>query len=282
MEKNINNIKESLKGIFPESEIDAYIHWILDHLRGYSRMDIALNKNEILSEEETDKVKEIVKRLQNKEPIQYILGETEFCGLQIKVTPDVLIPRPETEEIVTVIRDETDHASLRILDIGTGSGCIPLALKKYFPEAQVSACDVSEKALHVARENGMRNKLLVNFFQCDILSKANKNAAVFDVIVSNPPYVRQSEKQWMDDNVLKYEPHLALFVEDEDPLLFYRAILNFSQNHLKKGGRLYLEINENLSEQINDLMLQYDYENVSIRKDLQGKDRMVCGTSASR
>lgn len=277
MEKNINYIKENLKELFPEQEIDAFIHWIFDHIKGYSRIDLVLNKNEHLKNEDTLKVKQIVDRLKNKEPIQYILGETQFCGLSIKLSKDVLIPRPETEEIVEYIRQETAHSELRILDIGTGSGCIPLALKNYFPEAQVSACDISEEALEVAKENGVRNKLLVNFFKHDILSKDHLQGARFDLIVSNPPYVRKSEMKHMEANVLEHEPHLALFVENDDPLIFYRAILAFSRHHLSTGGRLYFEINENLGAQLVDLMEAAGFNNILLKKDLQGKERLLTG-----
>lgn len=275
MEKNINYIKESLRGIYPDAEIDAFVSWIFSHLKSYSRVDLVLNKDEVLDKDDSDAIKRIVKRLRKKEPIQYILGSTYFCGLELEVAPGVLIPRPETEEIVESIRKEIGEEDA-ILDVGTGSGCIALSLKKYKPLTKVSACDVSEKALAIARSNGENNKLVVNFFLLDILKEGNLQTN-YDVIVSNPPYVRKSEMRLMLSNVVDYEPHLALFVEDADALIFYKAIVGFAGKHLNRSGKLFFEINEALADEVKLLMEENGFTKVFVRQDLQGKDRLVGG-----
>jgi release factor glutamine methyltransferase len=203
------------------------------------------------------------------------LGETEFFGLRLKVAPGVLIPRPETEELVQWIIDLVKPADPSILDIGTGSGCIALALKNELKNAQVSAVDFAEHALEIARKNVRMNQLEVEFIKADILNWQNYNWELFDVIVSNPPYVREQEKKAMQPNVLKFEPEKALFVSDDKPLVFYREIARFAQKYLKDEGELFFEINENLGEETVELLQGENFSDVELKKDLHGKMRML-------
>jgi release factor glutamine methyltransferase len=221
------------------------------------------------------KIEEIVKRLQRFEPIQYILGETEFFGLKLRVDPSVLIPRPETEELVDwVICSGMENKPL-ILDVGTGSGCIALALKKEIKNADVTALDISEKALETAQKNAEMNHLDIRFLQADMMQWKNKDWKRFDLIICNPPYIREKEKEAMFPNVLKYEPGNALFVPDADPLVFYRETALFAWQFLQKRGWLYFEINENLECEMADLMKETGFQNTQIKKDMNGKARML-------
>ncbi len=246
-----------------------------------------INRSEYLSKknEAVDLMKEtsllsILDELKSGKPLQYVLGETEFYDLPFKVNSSVLIPRPETEELVDwIIKDLLSRKQTKplILDIGTGSGCIPIVLKKNIPEAVVSAIDISGDALETAIKNSVLNKVEVKFHLHDIL-KSNSDyfkGCYFDVIVSNPPYVMQSEKELMHHNVLEYEPHQALFVDDTDPLIFYKAIAKFAASHLKKGGFLFLEINENLGLETVALLNDFGFKNIELRQDLPGKERMI-------
>ena len=276
MQKNINYIKQTLTPIYGQHETSAFVRWIMHALLGYSSTDILMNSNRVLSEDITAEVKQIVERLKRFEPIQYILQSAEFYGLNLYVDPNVLIPRPETEELVSLIVNSKNSYAPKILDIGTGSGCIALSLKKAIPNADVWACDVSEAALSVAEKNARAHNLDVNFFRCNILATDTINEfTVFDIIVSNPPYVLQSEKKQMQENVLSYEPHLALFVEDDDPLLFYRAIALFAQKHLNSSGVLWFEINENKGKEVEEMLVKSSFCNVHIFSDIYGKHRFV-------
>ena len=217
-----------------------------------------------------------VKDLLKNKPIQYIIGETEFCDLKFKVNENVLIPRPETSELVYKIveRQKTkDKRQLSILDIGTGSGCIAISLAKNIPGSKVHALDISEKALEVAKENAINNNVDVTFINDDILSLKNNIDTKFDIIVSNPPYVRELEKADMRDNVLNWEPHNALFVSDNDPLIFYRNILEFAKTHLNENGEIWFEINEYLGKEMTDLCKEYGFSDIEIFKDFRGKER---------
>lgn len=221
---------------------------------------------------------EIQERLLQQEPVQYVLGQADFYGLKFKVTPDVLIPRPETEELVHWILEANNLITPTILDIGTGSGCIPITLKKKIPKAAVSAIDVSEKALAIAQENANLNEVVISFLQIDILQKKNwATLSQFDIIVSNPPYIPTKESHLMPTWVKDFEPSLALFVENDDPLLFYRTIGVFALTHLQKGGSLFFETNEFNAKEVCDLLKKLGYAKVEIEKDLFGKDRMVVG-----
>ncbi len=242
-----------------------------------------LRKDE-LSETQEAKLKEIQTRLLAKEPIQYVLGMTYFYDLKFKVDPAVLIPRPETEELVAwILEDQPKNLNLRILDIGTGSGCIPITIKSKAPNFQVAALDISEGALTVAKENADLNQVEIAFQNLDILKKENwKILPSFEVIVSNPPYIPFKEKQLMSTNVLDHEPEIALFVTNEDPLIFYRTIIDLAKEHLVKGGWLYFETNEYNATKVEALFFNAGFFDIEKQKDLQGKDRMVKGRFGTR
>lgn len=281
MTETLSYIRESLHGIYPDSEISALTRLIMERVCHLMPHHLLFCRDKVLAEEEKERIREIVGRLKQMEPIQYILGTADFFSLLFEVNPSVLIPRPETEELVDRILAETPDrktARIRVLDIGTGSGCIAIALKKHLPEASVTALDVSEAALEVARRNAKRNNVAVTCLQADVLQMEEFKQAVpvmQDVIVSNPPYVRESEKEEMEQNVLANEPHLALFVPNEDPLLFYRQIARFGRDRLKKHGRLYFEINAAFGERTVRLLEAEGYTNVKLYQDLAGRDRMV-------
>jgi release factor glutamine methyltransferase len=270
--------RKELEGLYDEGEISAFIDLCAGHYLGLSRTALTLKQQETISESELLKFSQAVKQLKQHRPIQYILGEADFCGMKLKVNEHVLIPRPETEELVEWIKQEekdADHQRLVMLDIGTGSGCIALALKKFFPASSVHAMDVSEQALAVARANSDALQLPLGLARGDILHPQPGAWPSPHVIVSNPPYIRHSEALDMDKNVLEHEPHLALFVPDEDALLFYRAIAAFALHNLAPGGRLYLEINSSKGDEVKQLLESSGFWEVELRKDLSGKDRMV-------
>ncbi|MCB0479078.1 MAG: peptide chain release factor N(5)-glutamine methyltransferase [Crocinitomicaceae bacterium] len=267
--------QNKLNELYSDSEIRHLTNLALEKVTGLNRTELLLAKDQTVSESDLLKLRSIVKELLQKKPIEYILGETEFSGMLFKVSPAVLIPRPETEELIRLIEKEVRDPQT-ILDIGTGSGCIPIALKSHFTKAEVYGMDVSDKALNIARENAENLKVDVQFIQEDILQPQGAYKS-FDLIVSNPPYVLESDKREMEANVLDFEPHLALFVPDEDPLLFYREILKFSEKNLKKGGSLYFEIHEKYANPIKQLFLDAGYVSVEIHQDFYGKDRIVKG-----
>ena len=267
--------KKTLSELYPSEEIQSFFNILSEKYLNLSRIEIALNRDRRLTETEAEKFQKAILRLQNHEPVQYIIGETEFYGLPFKVNKHTLIPRPETEELVEWILSEFPPSGARgILDIGTGTGCIAISLAKNLPNAKISALDISEEALKIAEANAKLNKVEVNFFQKDILA-AETLPKQYDVIVSNPPYVRELEKKQMQQNVLKYEPHSALYVKDEDPLLFYRAISRLAKNHLNPGGKLFFEINEYLAYEMTELLKAEGFKNIEIKKDIYGKDRML-------
>jgi release factor glutamine methyltransferase len=275
MQTAINHILSELKGLYPETEIKSFSYLIIEKLTGFSRTEIIVNKNTLFSDEQHHVIETFIEKLKKNVPIQYILGETEFFGLTFNVNESVLIPRPETEELVEWIHSENNRsADLNILDIGTGSGCIAIALKHEFPNASVHAFDISEQALNTARSNAERNKLDVTFSRTDILN-APETEQRWDIIVSNPPYVTEQEKSSILPNVLEHEPHLALFVPDNDPLLFYRSIALFAKQHLKPQGKLYFEINRSFGVETMELLTNLGFCNVELRKDISGNDRMV-------
>ncbi|MDP4274906.1 MAG: peptide chain release factor N(5)-glutamine methyltransferase [Bacteroidota bacterium] len=276
-------IRQGLANRYPKSEVQGFIRIIFEHLLSYSQTDLVLKPEQLIPAATFDKINEIISRLQKNEPVQYILGETEFYGLRFKVNSHVLIPRPETEELVKWISDEVHPGGkTRILDIGTGSGCIAVALAKNIAGAEVDAIDVSEPALKVAAGNAALNKVNINFYYCDILkNQPFPSSSLFEVIVSNPPYVRESEKKLMLPNVLDYEPSLALFVPDEDPLRFYRAIAAFAWEHLVENGHLYFEINEALFDEISLLLKNLNFSGIKIRKDINEKCRMISCTKGN-
>lgn len=275
MQSTIQYLKTELGALYPAGEVESMTRQIIEWITGWDFTRQLIHRNETFTREQSEKVRSIVQRLLKHEPLQYILGETFFSGLKIRVTPAVLIPRPETEELVGLISDHNLPDGSRLLDIGTGSGCIALALKNRFPETTVSACDISPDALAIARENSLINQLDVDFFQADILSWNSRKWPLFDVIVSNPPYVTVSEKKQMQRNVLDFEPPTALFVADNNPLLYYRAIAAFASEYLKKGGFLFFEINEKFGPETANLLRVQGFAEVQLKTDLQGKNRMV-------
>ena len=269
---------EQLCSIYDNDEANAMILILLEHYFNITRVKMALEPDMRLSESEMLTFHFAVKDLLKNKPIQYIIGETEFCDLKFKVNENVLIPRPETSEMIYKIVNRqrtTDNRQLSILDIGTGSGCIAISLAKQIPNSKVYALDISEKALEVAKENAINNDAEVAFIHNDILSLKNKIETKFDIIVSNPPYVRELEKAEMRDNVLNWEPHNALFVSDNDPLIFYRNILEFAKNNLKQNGEIWFEINEYLGKEMTDLCKEYGFSDVEIFKDFRGKERAL-------
>ena len=278
---------DSLRNIQDEQEIESFFFILTEYLHNLKRVDVALNPNFELSEDDVEKWNAILAELQLEKPIQYITGEAWFYGLRFEVNENTLIPRPETEELVDWILSSsiTQHPTpLAILDIGTGSGCIPISLKANLPQANVSAIDVSEKALEVAKRNATSNKVEINFIQTNIievedlsqLPTSNFQPPTFiDIIVSNPPYVRNLEKEEIKKNVLDYEPHLALFVEDTDALLFYRKIAQLALRNLSPNGLLFFEINQYLRQETVELLENLGFKNIELKKDMYGNDRMI-------
>lgn len=276
MQTTIQYIEKELADLYPKSEIQGFIRIIFEHVCGFGYTGFLLHKYEEIKVVHRKEIEEIVERLKQFEPLQYILGETEFFGLKLKVKPGVLIPRPETEELVQWMTKTPWPPNPKILDVGTGSGCIALALKKKLPDAKISAIDFSAEALKTATENAALNDLEVELIHFDILQWMTKTTwPLFDGIVSNPPYVRELEKAQMQPNVLQYEPETALFVPDNDPLIFYRQIGHFAQHYLKSGGKLFLEINENLGEETFRLLRRTGFKNIVMKKDIHGKNRMI-------
>lgn len=271
--------QESLSEKYPLEEIQSFFNILSESYLNLSRIQIATNPEIEVSKSDLEKFQNALLRLRRYEPIQYIIGETEFYGLPIKVNNYTLIPRPETEELVSWVLDEVSASSdaaenKTILDIGTGSGCIAVSVAKHIKNANVSAIDISEEALKIARYNAEINAVNVSFLKTDVL-KANSLKQNFDIIISNPPYVRELEKEQMQENVLKFEPNTALYVKNEDPLLFYRVISILAKKHLKPGGKLFFEINEYLSEELAALLKSKGFKDIEVKQDIFGKDRMV-------
>ena len=269
---------DSLKNIQDEQEIESFFFILTEYLHNLKRVDVALNPNFEISEDVVQKWNAILAQLQQEKPIQYITGEAWFYGLQFEVNENTLIPRPETEELVEWIiesqKSKTQSQKLEILDIGTGTGCIPISLKANLSQANVSAIDVSEQALEVAKRNATANKVEINFILTNILEVEDLNQH-FDIIVSNPPYVRNLEKQEIKKNVLDYEPHLALFVEDTDALLFYRKIAQLALENLSPNGLFFFEINQYLGKETVELLENLGFKNIELKKDIYGNDRMI-------
>lgn len=268
---------DRLTPLYDAEEVARFFELLLNAFESKKRIDLVLNPQ--LETQQLHRWNQALEALERFEPIQYIIGETEFYGLPFDVTPATLIPRPETEELVEWILKDAGLTSLSILDVGTGTGCIPITLAKQLPQAQVTSIDVSTEALAVATRNAQRNGVNVQFIPQSVLETEALERCFtnhfFDVIVSNPPYVRHLEKEGIQPNVLEHEPHLALFVEDDDALLFYRHIGQFALHHLKKGGKLYFEINQYLGNETIALVESLGFQNIVLRKDLFGNDRML-------
>lgn len=268
-------LNQELRKIYPEGESTSMVRLILDHI-GYPTTECISNPHMEPDSATIVQINEIVSEIHTGKPIQYILGYTYFCDLKITLNKSVLIPRPETEEMVYKIIIHCFRPPIHILDIGTGSGCIALALKDRFKEATIYGLDVSRKALEVASENGVMNELDVNWIEKDIMREATLNGENgFDLIVSNPPYVLNSERAIMNDNVLDYEPVDALFVEDSDPLVFYRTIASFSKKQLNEKGTVWVEINERLGTETASLFEKAGFQHVTILKDIHEKERFI-------
>lgn len=279
MTETVAYIQDTLKDYYPLSEIKAFIRLIMERVCDIQPHQFLLCKDKELSETEKSQIHNIVERLTKYEPIQYIFGKTDFYGFEFEVNPSVLIPRPETEELVElIVRDYPKRKELDILDIGTGSGCIAITLRKLLSKSQVYALDVSEEALKTAKRNAVRNRAPITFFQKDILTPSETADSIeeeFDIIVSNPPYIMEKEKADMEANVLDYEPSLALFVPDDNPLLYYHRITLFAEQKLKKKGYLYFEINSQMGEQVVSMLRMMEFKSIELIQDLSGKDRFV-------
>ena len=273
-----DHFKTELLPIYDEQEIDSFFYIILEKLHGLKRIDLALNPETVMDGNHLKQWKNIVSDLKIQKPIQYILGETEFYGLRFEVNENTLIPRPETEELVELIISNNQITespnTLKILDIGTGSGCIAISLAKNIPNAEVFAIDVSEKVLATAKKNAEINEVNVTFLLKNILETEDLEQQ-FDIIVSNPPYVRNLEKAEIKHNVLEYEPHLALFVEDADALLFYRKIAQLAIKNLNPNGKLYFEINQYLGKETVELLESMNFKNIELIKDIYDNHRMI-------
>jgi len=267
---------QTLAPLYDAAEAESFFYLLLEALRQMKRIDLALEPATEFSESEIEAWNAIIEKLKTFIPIQYIIGVTHFYGLELEVNPDVLIPRPETEELVEWILSVNENKKLKILDIGTGSGCIAIALAKNLPQAQVYAIDVSKNALAIAKRNTKRNNVQVNFIEKNIL-ETDDLEQTFDIIVSNPPYVRNLEKEEIKKNVLDHEPHLALFVDDHDALLFYRKIADLALKNLVPNGQLYFEINQYLGKETMDLLEQKGFSQLELRADIYGNNRMVFG-----
>lgn len=272
-----DNMVQELCAIYPENESRQMVNWLILSVTGWDSARITMAPEIIVLDPIVDRLKVGLNELLVHKPVQYVTGQAFFYNLELDVNPSVLIPRPETEELVKWICD--DHKAsegIRVLDIGTGSGCIVLALGRQLNKPELTAIDISTAALETARANAMKYRLNVDFKLLDILTATDSiDTHAFDVIVSNPPYVRNSERELMKPNVLDYEPELALFVTDEDPLVFCRAIARFAEKNLAPGGKLYLEINENLGKETVALFEESGFEEVILKKDFRGKDRML-------
>lgn len=276
MKAGIAYIRKELTGIYSTEETESLIFLIFGKVKGYSRTKFLLAYDENLSIEELDEINQIVSRLKKSEPIQYILGETEFYGLPFYAVPGVLIPRPETEELVQWIIQENQHREPTILDIGTGSGCIAVSLRKNIPQSTVLACDISPICIETTRQNAELNRTEISVLKYDIINNSPEmDFPKLDIIVSNPPYVRETEKRLMDKNVLDYEPELALFVSDKEPLVFYTRIADFAQINLKDGGQIYFEINEAFGKECSEMLQEKGFSEIKLKKDIHNKNRMI-------
>jgi release factor glutamine methyltransferase len=269
--------EKELEGIYPPGEIKSLSRLIIEHVTGWSRSRIHAEPQIELPEDTVLQINEILQGLKQFKPVQYMLGKTEFYGITLKVSSDALIPRPETEELVEwIVRDYQGRTGLRILDIGTGTGNIAITLSKNLPGAEVWATDVSPAALKLAKENARNNSCMVHFLFSDILHASSASLpGSFDILVSNPPYIPFSERISLPANVEGYEPSLALFVEDDDPILFYRRIASFARMKVKQGGAVYVEVHEKYGCEVMEMFKREGFPESELRNDINGKPRMV-------
>ncbi|MBQ5697681.1 MAG: peptide chain release factor N(5)-glutamine methyltransferase [Muribaculaceae bacterium] len=279
MLSNLKKIRQELSPLYPSNEIEGIIRIIFDHLKHWSPVDIVLHRDDILSDYITEKIDNILSRLKQHEPIQYIIGEGRFFGRTFKVTPDTLIPRQETEELVEmIIKDFANIDDLQVFDVGTGSGCIAISLAFNLPFSIVTGIDISLKAIEIATENAKSMKAhRVSFHTADIFTLLPQQDSL-DIIVSNPPYIANSEKADMEANVLNYEPHSALFVSDDNPLCFYIAIADFAMTALRGGGKLYFEINPIYADRLKDVLIEKGFCDVEIHLDIHNRKRFACAS----
>jgi release factor glutamine methyltransferase len=268
-------IRNELRPHYPGREIQGFTELIFEYLLNFNKTDILLNNDTKLSNSVFFQIKEITKQLLCHKPIQYILGEAWFYGIRLRVTPDVLIPRQETEELVKWIIDDTRIIPVSLADIGTGSGCIAMALALNLPLARVTATDISDRAVALASENARNAGADIRFIVEDIFNPVTLKSEKFDILVSNPPYITESEKRLVDKNVLYFEPLEALFVPDNQALKYYNQIASLAVKILKPGGKLFFEINENKADQIEELLIRLMFSGIEVKKDINGKDRMV-------
>lgn len=278
LKEAIEQLRNGLAGVAEPQEVQAMIRIICEDIFNYDPVDVALRQESELPEFAQERITDLIARMRRHEPLQHIIGWARFHGHKFKVTPAVLIPRPETEQLVDLIVNENPASDLRVLDMGTGSGCIAISLARALKFASVDALDVSRDALAVARENAAALKVKVRFFESDMLLP--QPAATYDIIVSNPPYICWSERESMERNVKDYEPGQALFVPDNDPLMFYKAIAPYAQQSLEKGGRLYLEINQRFGNEVKHLLEDYGFEDVRIIQDSYGKVRFAAAVNS--
>lgn len=272
-----NQFRQELKLLYSLPEIDSIFKMIVQSCMNLSPSGMMTQLDKTIDPVITEKMLEYLNRLTKNEPVQYVIGVCEFYGMPFKVNPSVLIPRQESEELVRWIVEENRNLKGKILDIGSGSGCLSISLKNLLPEISAEGWDKSIPALEIARKNAELNFTEVNFKSIDIFNIDKKETGQFDLIVSNPPYVRISEKALMQKNVLDFEPEMALFISDRDPLLFYRRIVELSSEILKPGSPIYFEINEAFGTEMIQLMIHFDFNEIELRKDLNGKDRMIRG-----
>ena len=278
LKEAIEQLRNGLAGVAEPQEAQAMIRIICEDLCNYDPVDVALRQESELPDFAQERITDLIARMRRHEPLQHIIGWARFHGHKFKVTPAVLIPRPETEQLVDLIVNENPASDLRVLDMGTGSGCIAISLARALKFASVDALDVSRDALAVARENAAALKVKVRFFESDMLLP--QPAATYDIIVSNPPYICWSERESMERNVKDYEPGQALFVPDNDPLMFYKAIAPYAQQSLEKGGRLYLEINQRFGNEVKRLLEEHGFEDVRIIQDSFGKVRFAAAVKS--
>ncbi len=265
----------NLKNEYPETEIHSFFHLLIENTLNFSRVDIALNLTKLIEEDNLSFLKKATLSLKKHKPIQYIIGESDFFGLKFYVNKNVLIPRPETEELVDwIINSKKNNEKIEILDIGTGSGCIAISLAKNIVNSKIHAYDISKKALKIAKKNALRNNVQIQFTENDIL-KTDQLSSNFDIIVSNPPYVRKMEAEMMKRNVLDNEPRMALFVENNNPLIFYNKIADLAKKYLKKNGELYFEINQYLADETVVLLKKKGFTKIELKKDFLGNNRMI-------
>lgn len=275
MKLSIEKFKAELQHLYSDAELQHIFYTLASKITGFGCAALLANKNTIFSAEQNKNFNAIIEKLKTGAPLQYVLGEAWFYGLRFGVNPSVLIPRPETEELVEwIVAENAEHKTLKILDAGTGSGCIAISLKSVLRHALITATDISDRALATARQNAWENKTDIKFMKADITNGEPRNMH-WDIIVSNPPYITEAEKHEMHSTVIDFEPHTALFTGNNDALYFYRLIAAYAQKHLTAGGLLYFEINKNVGQACTEMLREMNFTHVELRKDISGNDRMI-------